>query len=164
MNGEQKGAWVSTSLKYWQSHLKGKIDYHGNFNAELFEMWFQELCNTLFDLYGPCIIHMDGARYHKRVLRPASTAQWRKPDIQVWLKSRNFCIELSDLKADLLLLLKATKVQVRYATVGIAREYGYEVHYTPPYHPELEPIEAVWACAKNRIAADPAKNEEHGGT
>jgi hypothetical protein len=29
--------------------------------------------------------------------------------------------------------------------------------YTPPYHPELQPIELIWARIKNAIARDPAR-------
>lgn len=37
-----------------------------------------------------------------------------------------------------------------------ARKHGHEVLYTPPYHPELQPIEMIWGTLKNRIALDPA--------
>jgi len=40
-------------------------DYHGNFNAELFEKWFKRLCISLKKNYGSCIIHLDGAAYHR---------------------------------------------------------------------------------------------------
>ncbi|KAE8988978.1 hypothetical protein PR003_g22087 [Phytophthora rubi] len=30
--------------------------------------------------------------------------------------------------------------------------------YTPPYHPELQPIEVIWGVVKNRIASAPAKS------
>ncbi|OQR80747.1 hypothetical protein ACHHYP_17246 [Achlya hypogyna] len=42
--------------------------------------------------------------------------------------------------------------------------YGHEVLYTPPYHPELQPIEVVWACVKNRIGRDPARNMDELGS
>src|SRR5947208_12443042 len=43
-----------------------KVNYHGNFNAEIFENLFSTLCKTLYEKYGPVNIHMDGASYHKR--------------------------------------------------------------------------------------------------
>ena len=58
---------------------------HGNLSAELFERWFTDLCRTLSETYGPCIIHLDGAKYHKRIMNPAPCASWRKADIQQWL-------------------------------------------------------------------------------
>lgn len=40
-------------------------DYHSHFTAQKFEQFFEKICKS-FVLYGNCIIHMDGASYHKR--------------------------------------------------------------------------------------------------
>jgi transposase len=29
------------------------------------------------------------------------------------------------------------------------------VYFTPPYHPELQPVELIWAHIKTQIAIDP---------
>ena len=47
------------------------------------------------------------------------------------------------------------KEHIKYDCVEIAKEYGQTVSYTPPYHPELQPIELVWAWVKNPVAASP---------
>src|SRR5260363_307551 len=47
-----------------------EVDYRGNFNAEVFEKIFKNLCEILKSDYGPCIFHMDGARYHKHHAEP----------------------------------------------------------------------------------------------
>ncbi len=39
-----------------------------------------------------------------------------------------------------------------YVLDEIAAEYGHEILRTPPYHPELQPIEICWAVLKNQIA------------
>ena len=39
-----------------------------------------------------------------------------------------------------------------YAIDEIARSHGHEVIRTPPYHPELQPIETCWGVVKNHIA------------
>ena len=31
----------------------------------------------------------------------------------------------------------------------------HQLLFTPPYHPELQPIERVWCCVKNEIARNP---------
>ncbi|KAG2996754.1 hypothetical protein PC128_g12387 [Phytophthora cactorum] len=36
--------------------------------------------------------------------------------------------------------------------------YGRSVSYTPPYHPELQPIELIWGHMKGWIGRNPAKN------
>ena len=33
-----------------------------------------------------------------------------------------------------------------------AKSYGHEVIRTPPYHPELQPIETCWGVVENHIA------------
>jgi hypothetical protein len=39
-----------------------------------------------------------------------------------------------------------------YALDELASEQGHEILRTPPYHPELQPIETCWAVGKNQIA------------
>jgi transposase len=34
----------------------------------------------------------------------------------------------------------------------IAAENGHKIIRTPPYHPELQPIETCWGVVKNEIA------------
>jgi hypothetical protein len=37
----------------------------------------------------------------------------------------------------------------------MAQAVGQRVHYTPPYHPELQPIEKFWLHAKDPVSRDP---------
>ncbi len=39
-----------------------------------------------------------------------------------------------------------------YAIDKIARSNGHDVIRTPPYHPELQPIETCWGVVKNHVA------------
>jgi transposase len=39
-----------------------------------------------------------------------------------------------------------------YALDELATAQGHESFRTPPYHPELQPIETCWAVVKNQIA------------
>ncbi|OQR85267.1 hypothetical protein ACHHYP_20592 [Achlya hypogyna] len=97
---------------------KSDQDYHGNFDAEQFERWFFDLCKSAVFQIGASIIHLDGARYHKRLLE----------------------------------LARHNREPPQYACVAIARSWGHRVLFTPPYHPELQPIEIIWAVGKNTIA------------
>ncbi|KAF9931830.1 hypothetical protein FBU30_009526 [Linnemannia zychae] len=61
-------------------------DYHGNFNADLFDKLFQRLCQNLTAMnLGPCNIHLDGASYHFHKLDKKPTASSKKEDILKWL-------------------------------------------------------------------------------
>ena len=44
------------------------------------------------------------------------------------------------------------KEKVLFSCVEIAKQYGHEVFYTPPYYCELQPIEGVWAVVKGEVA------------
>ncbi len=39
-----------------------------------------------------------------------------------------------------------------YIIDEIAARHGHEILRTPPYHPELQPIEICWGVVKNHIA------------
>jgi hypothetical protein len=57
------------------------------------------------------------------------------------------------LKPELYLLAKSVHVPKDDACMRIAAKYGHRVLITPPYHPELQPIEIIWAVVKNAVAA-----------
>ncbi|KAG1709401.1 hypothetical protein DVH05_020057 [Phytophthora capsici] len=58
----------------------------------------------------------------------------------------------------LLEVAQAHRVPSIYRAQQIATAHGHFLLYTPPYHPELQPIELIWARVKNAIARDPATN------
>ena len=49
-------------------------------------------------------------------------------------------------------ILKKMAPEPIYAIDEIARLHGHEVIRTPPYHPELQPIETCWGVVKNHVA------------
>ncbi|KAE9022312.1 hypothetical protein PR003_g17184 [Phytophthora rubi] len=73
----------------WSSAHKRKLwdedDYLGNFDAEQFERWFQNLCCTLKAKNGECAIHMDGASYYKRTTNKTPTMSWLKAVMVAWI-------------------------------------------------------------------------------
>lgn len=50
-------------------------------------------------------------------------------------------------------------IKPQYASFDIANKYNYRTMLTPPYHPEVQPIEKVWAIIKNPIAYNPDPEE-----
>jgi hypothetical protein len=61
-------------------------------------------------------------------------------------------------KKELIELVSAHRPETKYVICEIAKEFGHEILFTPPYHPELQPIELIWAAIKNPIAMDPASS------
>jgi len=49
-------------------------------------------------------------------------------------------------------IIKKIAPEPIYAIDEIAKSVGHEVLRTPPYHPELQPIEICWGVVKNHIA------------
>jgi len=56
------------------------------------------------------------------------------------------------LKAELVIALKKIAPLPVYEVDEIAIKSGHEILRTPPYHPELQPIELCWGIVKNHIA------------
>ncbi|OQR96859.1 hypothetical protein ACHHYP_13223 [Achlya hypogyna] len=105
-------SWLDST----RSHLKDTDNgYHGNFNAARFEDWFRKLCTTLSNTHGSCVIHLDGAKYHKRLLNPQPTTAWPKSKIQEWLGSIFTLIFICNL-----VIAKAHCEPAHYACVAIA--------------------------------------------
>ncbi|RQM21959.1 hypothetical protein B5M09_009254 [Aphanomyces astaci] len=170
-DGTKCGEWACNSLVMWPSQKRPKRqrkqaslvdddddDYHGNFNSELFEKWFTQLCGALQTAHGACVIHMDGAKYHKRVLNPCPTTATKKGEIIAWLTSKGVAFDPKQTKAELLVIVKANRERPSYASQVIATSYGHTLLFTPPYHPELQPIEVIWGIVKNKIACRPSSD------
>ncbi|EEY53040.1 uncharacterized protein PITG_20100 [Phytophthora infestans T30-4] len=129
--------FVEGSIQCWNASKKRKQDetedYHGNFNSELFEAWFEKLCKTLEDNYGGCNIHMDGAGYHKQMTNLMPTTK----SLRSWLEAHiNTVVMLVYNRAanrDVLLsLAKLNKPKAVYAANTIATRYNNRPYYTPP--------------------------------
>jgi len=105
-------------------------------------------------LFGPCRIHLDGAAYHKRRLNPAPTGAYKKLEIQQWLSAKGIVFTPTQTKHQLMEIVRSNKETPLFATHKIATDHDHELIFTPPYHPELQPIEKIWGVMKNRLAVD----------
>lgn len=56
------------------------------------------------------------------------------------------------LKSELLELCIRLAPTPEYKLDKLAAEHGISILRTPPYHPELQPIETCWAVVKNHMA------------
>jgi transposase len=99
---------------------------------------------------------LDDASYHKCIIKPVLRKSWKKERIFRWLVENGIPWGTDTKKKTLLQLAAVTKAKVTYAATTIAVEYGHKLFYTPPYHPEPQPIEMIWGVVKNRVAVEPA--------
>ena len=75
-----------------------------------------------------------------------------KDRIWNWLIENNIPCEKNSLKAELIAALKKIAPLPVYEVDELAKKQGHEILRTPPYHPELQPIELCWGVVKNHIA------------
>jgi len=150
MNAITKDGWVPGAKVTFKSTRKTG-DYHGQMNQAMFTKWFKE--KLLPNIPARSLIIMDNAAYHN-VLSPVSapTPSCKKEKIRSWLEWNNFPVKDDCLKAELVEILTKVGPQPTYILDEIASEQGHEVLRTPPYHPELQPIETCWGIVKNEIA------------
>ena len=150
MNAITKDGWVPKAKMVFKS-TKKTGDYHGQMNNELFTKWFNE--KLIPNIPDNSVIIMDNASYHNILsTHSAPTPTCSKEKIRAWLEKNDFACREDCLKAEMVEILKRIAPAPSYAIDEIACEHGHEVLRTPPYHPELQPIEICWGVVKNDMA------------
>jgi transposase len=150
INAITKFGWVSGSKLVFKSTRKTG-DYHGQMNWDLFEKWFTEM--LLPNIPENSLIIMDNASYHNILSEHSPpTPQCSKKKIMQWLEHNKIHCRNDCLKPELVEILGKLAPEPLYAIDEIARSHGHEVIRTPPYHPELQPIETCWGVVKNHVA------------
>jgi len=150
INAITKSGWVSGSKLVFKSTRKTG-DYHGQMNWDLFKKWFTEM--LLANISKNSLIIMDNASYHNTLAEHSPpTPLCSKKKILDWLDQNKIYCRDDCLKPELVEILKKLAPEPLYAIDEIARSHGHEVIRTPPYHPELQPIETCWGVVKNHVA------------
>jgi transposase len=150
VNAITKSGWVSGAKLVFKSTRKTG-DYHGQMNSDLFKKWFTEM--LLPNIPKNSLIIMDNAPYHNTLSEHSPpTPLCSKKRIGEWLERNNIWCRDDCLKPELVEILKKMAPIPIYAIDEIANSHGHEVLRTPPYHPELQPIETCWGVVKNHVA------------
>ena len=98
--------------------IPDQTDYHGNFNADIFENLFEKLCESISIKYGVVDIHMDGACYHKQCIESIPISSSRKTEIIDWLTNQGIIFPTELQKPELLELVQKKQ---RKNTICICR-------------------------------------------
>ena len=149
MNAITKDGWVLGAKNVFKSTRKTG-DYHGQMNAHQFQKWFSKM--LLPNLPPNSIIIMDNASYHKALTEdsaPITTSS--KEKIRSWLEKNDIPCRDDCLKVELITMLNKIAPNPTYIIDEIAEKNGHIVLRTPPYHPELQPIEICWGIVKNEV-------------
>ena len=72
--------------------------------------------------------------------------------LREWLSNNEIPWSEDMLKSELFELCSRFATKPEFLIDTIARKYGHSILRTPPYHPELQPIETCWAVVKNHVA------------
>jgi transposase len=150
MNAITQDGWVPEAKVVFKSTRKTG-DYHGQMNGDLFQKWFVE--KLLPNIPSASLIIMDNASYHNILSdESAPTPTCSKERIRSWLEANKIPCKDDCLKVELIDILRKIAPEPTYGLDVIARQHGHKVIRTPPYHPELQPIETCWGILKNEVA------------
>lgn len=147
--GEQ--GFVPNALAMWKAGKKSG-DYHDNMNNTNYINW---VTNQLIPNLQPhTVLVIDNANYHNKQIDKAPTSNSRKEEMVNWLAQRNISYEPTMLKPQLYKIVLENKPRyVKYVLDDILEKEGHSVLRLPPYHPDLNPIEMIWAEVKNFVAS-----------
>jgi len=164
-------------------------DYHKNMDGDFFIQWLLHRFIPAFDAKFPhkkCILVLDNAPYHHAKDEEFITLGGTKKEIMDGLRKLN--VDYVDVRREgrikrmnsttwnhrkslyapsAVELLDALKVAVvshpecqLSAVQKIFNQKGWQLIFTPPYTPQCQPIEKVWAYVKHHIASvfEPNRN------
>ena len=150
LNAITKDGWVPNSKLVFKASKKTG-DYHTNMNWENFSKWFQE--KLLENIPKNSIIIMDNAPYHNVLVEEAFPKKSHSVKrMREWLTNNKIPWTQDMLKSELFDLCSRFAAKPEFLIDEIARKEGHSILRTPPYHPELQPIETCWAIVKNYVA------------
>lgn len=156
---DMESVYENGSVRYWTANVGG--DYHKNFDANLFQTYFEEC--VLANLTEPSIIILDRAPYHTTYPEGQFyPSKAKKNELKEWLWENNISFEEGLLKEDLKVLAISYWRPPETIIEDMAKKHGLEyfgrehqVLYLPPYHPEYNAIEMAWGRVKHFVGKNP---------
>lgn len=102
------------------------------------------------------VLVVDNAAYHNVLVEKNVTSGSKKSEMIHWLQEKNIQFDESLTKPELYDIIQQNKFRfpVRYKLDELMESHGHSVLRLPPYHPELNPIEKIWATVKNWVAVN----------
>ncbi|MCK5702158.1 MAG: transposase, partial [Cyclobacteriaceae bacterium] len=119
-------------------------------NWENFSKWFKT--QLLPNIPPESIVILDNAKYHNVLEDVIPNKSSKKEQLRHWLTYNGYPWREDMLKSELLELCTRLAPTPEYKLDRLAAEHGISILRTPPYHPELQPIETCWAVVKNDMA------------
>ena len=144
--------------------------YRGNLDGDTFESWLDHAFATTSRMIGKkkvkVFVLMDNAKIHGRSSdRPPSQTE-KQAVLWQWVREHHTAAAARLLRAATDKAKGPTKKELKAFTDTLvfksnarklAEKYGFVVLHTPPYTPELQPIECIWANVKNHLRLNPVR-------
>lgn len=144
--------FIEGCLTMWEAQHKTG-DYHDNMNHKMYMKWLTD--KLIPNLPEKSVLVIDNAPYHNVQLDKSPTSNSKKSEMEAWLLSKNIPFHEKMLKVELYELIKRHKpAYKKYVIDDTLQKHGHSVLRLPPYHPELNAIELIWADVKNWVAAN----------
>jgi transposase len=144
-----KDGWVKGAELVFEAK-KRTGDYHGQMNWDNFSKWFES--QLLENIPPESIVVCDNAKYHNVLESAFPTQSGKKDELRHWLDRNSYPWREDMLKSELFELCKRLAPTPEFRLDKMASKRGVTILRTPPYHPELQPIETCWAVVKNYMA------------
>jgi len=141
---QENALLAGTFLAFEAKHSKG--DYHAQFDWDIFQHWFT--AQLLRNVPPRSLIILDRCPFHTVGRDAVVPSQMRKGELQQWLTERGISWEEQWLRARL--IQEVDRYRDKKPMVEILAEaQGHKLLFLPVHHPELNPIELVWATVKH---------------
>ena len=141
---QENALLAETFLAFEAKHSKG--DYHAQFDWDIFQHWFT--AQLLRNVPPRSLIILDRCPFHTVGRDAVVPSQMKKGELQQWLTERGLAWEEQWLRARL--MQEVDRYRDKKPMVEIlAEEQGHKLLFLPVHHPELNPIELVWATVKH---------------
>jgi transposase len=147
--GSSNGFIPNALLKFKSGTKSG--DYHHEINFDNYERWLKT--KLIPNLPPNSVLLVDNAAYHNVQLNPAPTSSSRKSAMIDWLSHRGIPFIDRMCKPELHSLIKFRKLRFKTFKIdALLAEHGHSTLRLPPYHPDRNPIELIWASIKEYVA------------
>lgn len=147
--GWEKG-FIPNALVMWKAG-SASGDYHSQMNGGNFLKWAEQ--KLVVNLPPNSVVVFDNASYHNTESEKQPVSSTRKAEMCDWLRARGVTFSDSMLKPELYELVKKYKSSERkYHFDVLLRSSGHVPLRLPPYHPDLNPIELIWANIKGYVS------------
>lgn len=162
--GNENGFADGAALVFRGKNAPQSSDYHTEMNAEVFLDWVEK---RVFPVIPPSlVIVIDRATYHTVLTDDSKPvkASFVKAEFAEWLVQKNIKYEIGDRvlttkenymtlkRVELVEICKQNKPKPKFMAQELAKKFDCDVLLLPAAHPELNPIEMIWANVKTYVA------------